>query len=178
MSLRAQEESSTMHKMTERNMSDAYAGESQAFMKYNIWADKAENEGKKGVAKLFRAISHAEKVHATNHWRALGMIKGTKENLERAIEGERYEVEEMYPVFKAVAEYQKERAAVQATDYALEAEKVHAKMYEKAKDAVEAGKDIQVGDIYVCPVCGYTMEGSAPDKCPICGARKDSFKKF
>jgi len=167
-----------MHKMTERNLSDAYAGESQAFMKYNIWADRAEQEGKKGVAKLFRAISHAEKVHATNHWRALGMIKGTEENLEKAIEGERYEVEEMYPAFKAVAEFQKEKAAIQTMDYALETEKVHLEMYEKAKEAVAAGKDVQVGDIYICPVCGYTMEGSAPDKCPICGARKDTFKKF
>jgi len=167
-----------MHKSTEKNLSDAYAGESQAFMKYNIWADRAEREGKKGVAKLFRAVSQAEKVHATNHWRALGMIKGTKENLEHAIEGETYEVEEMYPAFKAVAELQKEKAAIQSMDYALEAEKVHAGMYEQAKKAVEAGKDIEVGDIYVCPVCGYTMEGTAPDKCPICGARKDSFMKF
>ena len=167
-----------MHRMTEKNLSDAYAGESQAFMKYNIWADRAEHEGKNGVAKLFRAISHAEKVHATNHWRALGMIKGTKDSLERAIEGEKYEVEEMYPAFKMVAEAQKEKAAIQTMDYALEAEKVHVGMYEKAKEAVAAGKDIQVGDIYICPTCGYTMEGTAPDKCPICGARKDTFKKF
>jgi len=167
-----------MHKMTEKNLSDAYAGESQAFMKYSIWGDRAEREGKQGVAKLFRAISHSEKVHATNHWRALGMIKGTKENLERAIEGETYEVEEMYPVFKADAEFQKEKAAFQSLDYALESEKVHAKMYEKAKEAVLAEKDIEVKDIYVCPTCGYTMEGTAPDKCPICGARKDTFAKF
>ena len=84
----------------------------------------------------------------------------------------------MYPVFKADAEFQKEKAAFQSLDYALESEKVHAKMYEKAKEAVLAEKDIEVKDIYVCPTCGYTMEGTAPDKCPICGARKDTFAKF
>ena len=167
-----------MRKMTEKNLGDAYAGESQAYMKYNIWADKAEQEGKRGVAKLFRAISHAEKVHATNHWRALGMIKSTKDNLQGAIDGEVHEVEEMYPAYKAVAQLQNEKAALKSMDYALEAEKIHAEMYKKAKEAVEAGKDIQIGDIYICPICGFTVEGTPPDKCPVCAARKESFAKF
>ncbi len=168
----------TMRKMTEKNLGDAYAGESMAYMKYNIWADKAEKEGLKNVARLFRAISQAEKVHATNHWRALGMIKATKDNLQQAIDGETYEVEEMYPAFKAVAELQGEKAAVLSTNYALEAEKIHAEMYTKALQIVTTGKDSQVGDIYVCEVCGHTVEGEAPDTCPICGVKKDRFSKF
>ncbi len=167
-----------MRKMTEKNLGDAFAGESMAFMKYNIWADRAEQEGKKNVARLFRAISQAERIHATNHWRALGMIQPTKDNLQHAIEGERYEVEEMYPTFNATAELQGEKAAAKSTHYALEAEKIHADMYEKAKKVVEAGKDIELGDVYICPVCGYTMEGTPPDECPICKARRETFKKF
>ncbi len=167
-----------MRKMTAKNLGDAYAGESMAYMKYNIWADKAEQEGMKNVAKLFRAISYAEKVHATNHWRALGMIKATRDNLQQAIDGETYEVEEMYPSFKAVAELQGEKAAALSTHYALEAEKIHAVMYTKALQSVVAGKDAQVGDIYICTVCGHTVEGGAPDTCPICGVKKEKFVKF
>lgn len=167
-----------MRKMTEKNLHDAYAGESMANMKYNIWADKAEQEGKKNVAKMFRAISYAERVHATNHWRTLGMIQGTADNLQHAIEGENYEVEEMYPAFKAVAELQDEKGAVRSTHWALETEKVHAKMYAKAKEAVLKGEDVALGEIWVCPVCGYTGEGEAPDLCPICNAKKSTFKVF
>ena len=167
-----------MHKMTEKNLSDAYAGESMAYMKYNIWADKAEKEGKNGVAKLFRAISHAEKVHATNHFRALGMIKDSSKNLQGAIDGETYEVDEMYPSFMAVSDLQQEKAASLSMHYSLEAEKIHAEMYKRAKEAVDSGKDQEVGDIYICPVCGFTHEGTPPDVCPVCGAKKATFKKF
>ena len=167
-----------MRKMTEKNLSDAYAGESMAYMKYNIWADKAEQEKMPEVARLFRAIAAAERVHATNHWRTLGMIQTTAENLEHAIEGENYEVDEMYPAFKAVAELQDEKAAVRSNHYALETEKVHERMYKRALEAVNKGKDAKFGEIWVCPVCGYTGEGDAPDQCPICGAKKATFKKF
>src|SRR5512136_1756517 len=167
-----------MRIMTERNLHEAFAGESQAHMKYNIWADKAEAEGKKEVARLFRAVARAEKVHATNHLRTLGLIKGSVDNIQGGIDGETYEITEMYPAFKAVAELQEEKGAVRSTHWALETEKIHAQMYSKAKGAVESGKDAQFGEIWVCPVCGYTGEGEAPDLCPICNAKKSTFKKF
>ncbi|MCJ7562369.1 MAG: rubrerythrin family protein [Thermoplasmata archaeon] len=167
-----------MHKMTERNLNEAYAGESMAYMKYNIWADKAESEGKKGVAKLFRAIAAAEKVHATNHWKVLGNVQDSAANLQHAIDGENYEIDEMYPAFKAVAEHQAEKGATRTMHFALETEKIHTNMYQKALDSVNAGKDAEIGDIYVCPVCGFTMEGTVPDYCPVCNAKKESFKKF
>ena len=167
-----------MRKMTDKNLHDAFAGESMAHMKYLIYAEKADQEGKKNSGRMFRAIAAAEKVHATNHWRALEMIKASKDNLQNCIEGENYEINEMYPAFKAVAELQNEKAAIRSTHWALETEKVHEVMYKKAKEAVEAGRDADVGDIYICPVCGYTMEGSPPDLCPICNAKKESFKKY
>jgi rubrerythrin len=167
-----------MRKMTEDNLKSAFAGESQAHMKYLIFAEIAEREGKLNLARLFRAISDAEKVHATNHFRALGMIKSSSDNTQVCIDGENYEIEEMYPAFNAVAQLQDEKEAIKSIHYALEAEKIHSVMYQKAKKAVDEGKDVDVGNIYICQVCGHTVEGEAPDKCPICGAPKEKFRKF
>ncbi|HEU13108.1 MAG: rubrerythrin family protein [Thermoplasmata archaeon] len=167
-----------MKKMTEKNLGDAFAGESQAHMRYLIFADVAEKAGYKNIARLFRAISYAEQVHATNHYRALGLIKDTENNLQAAIDGETYEVEEMYPVFNEVAKFQGEKTAEQSTHYALEAEKIHADLYKKAKESVKAKKDMDIGDIYICTVCGYTAVGKVPEKCPVCGAPSSAFRKF
>lgn len=163
--------------MTEKNLKDAFSGESQAHMKYQIFADVSEKEGFPNVAKLFRAISFAERVHATNHFRTLGEIETTKENLQKAIDGENYEVEEMYPAFRAVAELQDEKSAQISIRGAYEAEKIHSSMYQKAKQSVSEGKDLKIRNVYVCEVCGYTTE-SLPDKCPICNANKEKFRKF
>lgn len=167
-----------MRKMTKTNLEAAFAGESQARMRYTIFADEAEKGGLPNVARLFRAIAFAEQVHATNHLRALGMIGDTAANLQAAIDGETFEVEEMYPAYKAVADLQEEKSATRSINYALEAEKVHAGMYQKARQAVLAGKDAQVADLYICEVCGWTVEGEAPERCPICGAKREKFRKF
>jgi rubrerythrin len=108
----------------------------------------------------------------------LGNLGKTAANLSAAIGGETYEVDEMYPAFQAVAEAQDEKAAVRSDTWALEAEKVHADMYGKAKTAVEAGEDTQIGEIYVCSVCGWTGEGEPPDECPLCKAKKEKFVTF
>jgi len=167
-----------MRKMTEENLKAAFAGESQAHMRYLIFADIAEQEGKPNIARLFRAIAYAEQVHATNHYRELGMIRKSPHNLELAIDGETFEVEEMYPAYHAVAKLQGEKGAELSTHYALEAEKIHAQMYEKAKEAAQAGRDLELDTVYICPVCGYTAEGEAPEYCPVCGAPRDKFKAF
>jgi len=167
-----------MHKMTQANLEAAFAGESQAHMKYAIFADKADKEGYPEVARLFRAISYAERVHATNHLRTLGGIHDTVANLEAARQGENYEITEMYPAFDAVAKLQDEKGAVRSIHYALEAEKVHEVMYSEAKGAVGAGHDIQSAPVFVCPVCGHTAIGEAPEKCPVCGLRKAKYCQF
>jgi rubrerythrin len=95
-----------------------------------------------------------------------------------AIAGEIYEVEEMYPAYNAVAKLQGEKEAEITTHGALEAEKIHVQMYKKAKEAAEDGKDVALGTIQICSVCGYTAEGEAPEKCPICGASREKFKAF
>jgi len=167
-----------MRKMTQANLEEAFAGESQAHMKYLIFADKAEREGFPNVARLFQAIAYAERVHATNHFKALKNLGQTADNLGVAIAGETYEVEEMYPAFLAVAELQGEKVAIRSNTWALKTEKVHAEMYAAAQESVKAQKDTSVGQVYVCPVCGWTGEGEPPDECPLCGAKKEKFVTF
>ncbi len=167
-----------MRKMTQANLKDAFAGESQAHMKYLVFADKAEADGFSEVARLFRAIAYAERVHATNHLQALGGIGDTASNLGEAMGGENYEVTEMYPAFQAVAKLQEEKAALLSIHYALEAEKIHEVLYGDAKNTVGIGHDIKAGPVHVCPVCGHTVLGAAPDKCPVCGAKKEQYREF
>jgi rubrerythrin len=77
-----------------------------------------------------------------------------------------------------VAQAQGEKAAETFFDWAISAEKVHAGIYRSAKAAVEAGRDIELKPIHVCSNCGFTMEGDAPDKCPVCGVSKGKFVTF
>lgn len=167
-----------MRKMTEEFLKAAFAGESQAHMRYLAFAKQAEEEGKTNISRLFRAISFAEEIHATNHYRTLGMINDTSANLQVAIDGETFEVEDMYPAYNAVAKLQEEKGAERSTKWAWEAEKVHAGMYQRAKQSSDMGKDIQIGVIYICEVCGWTGEGEPPERCPLCGAAKEKFRKF
>jgi len=167
-----------MKKMTQENLKSAFAGESQAHMRYLIFAQVAEKEKNPNLARLFKAIAFAELVHAKNHYKVLGGIGPSSENIQTAIDGETFEVEEMYPAYRAVAQLQDEKGAQRTTEWTLQAEKIHAAMYQKAKQAADQGKDVELGDVLVCDCCGYTVEGKAPDKCPICRASKDRFKKF
>ena len=167
-----------MKEKSKKNLEDAFAGESQAHMKYKAFGDKAEKENLPNVARLFRANSHAEQIHATNHLRTLSGIQSSAENLNAAIEGETYEVDEMYPAFIQDSKDEQESAAERMNMWALAAEKVHANLYKKAKAAVDNGQDVDLGPIHVCQVCGFTMEGEAPDLCPVCGTPKEKFTKF
>lgn len=177
--------------MTEMNLRSAYAGESQAHMRYTIYAERAKEKGFPNVARLFTAIAFAEQVHATNHYRNIktkgdaltvsGAVFGstnTSEDLQAGIDGENFEINEMYPTYLEVAKFQKEKGAETSFRYAWEAEKIHSKMYQKAKQVVDKGKDIELGPMQICTVCGHTVEGDAPDKCPICNAPKNKFKTF
>jgi len=167
-----------MRKMTEANLNTAYSGESMAHMRYNIYADVAEAEGKPNIARLFRSITFAEKVHATNHYREIGAIRSTVDNLQVAIDGETYEVEDMYPAYRAVAELQEEMGARRTADWAWQAERIHAAMYQKARQAAASKEDMQLGTVFICEVCGYTVEGKVPDRCPVCQSPEESFKAF
>jgi rubrerythrin len=167
-----------MKKMTEENVKAALAGESQAHIKYLAFSEKAAAEKLPNIARAFKANAYAEQVHATNHFKTLGGIGSTKDNLDAAIGGESFEVEEMYPAYLVVAQAQGEKTAEMFLNAAFAAEKVHAGIYRSARAAVDTGRDIAFEPVHVCSVCGFTMEGAAPDKCPVCGAPKDKFVTF
>ena len=159
---------------SEQNLAEAFAGESQANRKYLAFAKKAEAEGFKQVAKLFRAAAEAETIHAHNHLKELGGLRSTRENLEEAIHGESYEFQKMYPQMIEDANAEGNKGALRTFNYANEVEKIHAELYQKTLENL--GKNPET-DYYVCQVCGFTAEGEAPDECPVCKAKKQAFKK-
>jgi len=164
-----------MSKTTE-NLEFAFTGESQANRKYLFFAQKAEDEGHKQIARLFRAAADAETMHARNHLRVLQGIKSTRENLLAAIGGENHEFTEMYPDFIKQAEAEGEDKAKDSFDLANQVEQIHHGLYQDALGALDKGETIEEKPIYVCQYCGNTVIGEAPEKCPICGAPKRMFK--
>lgn len=161
---------------TTENLKEAFAGESQANQKYKAFAKKAEKEGFVNIAKLFRTTAEAERIHAEGHLNALEHIHSTAENLQAAIDGETFEYTKMYPPMVELAQSEGHKAKTMFK-FAVDAEAVHARIYQKALEAVKKGVDMDVSDFYLCPVCGYIEVGSAPDKCPVCGALKKIFVK-
>ncbi|MGI5921970.1 MAG: rubrerythrin family protein [Syntrophomonadaceae bacterium] len=162
---------------TQENLKTAFAGESQANRKYLAFSQKAQQEGLLNVGRLFEAIAEAETIHALKHLQNMQVVGSTLENLKEAAKGEQYEFEAMYPDFIVEARQEGNKEAERSFHLANEAEKVHHQLYQKAVQAVEAGKDFPAQQFYLCPVCGYVGE-EAPDRCPICGAKNSSFKKY
>ncbi len=160
------------------NLKEAFAGESQANRKYTFFAEKADQAGNKQVARLFRAAAEAETVHARNHLRVLGEIKSDKENLGAAIDGEHYEFTTMYPGFIEQAKKENNKAALNSFNDANQVEQIHHGLFQAALKNLETGKALKETVYYVCPVCGNTVEGNAPDKCPICNTAGNRFKKI
>jgi len=160
---------------TEQNLAEAFAGESQANRKYLAFSKKADQDGMPQVAKLFRAAAAAETIHAHAHFRVMNGVKTTTENLEAAIEGEGFEFQQMYPKFLKEAEEEGNKPATFSFKHALAVEEIHHGLYNDALNSVQAGKDLPEAQIYVCPVCGNTINGAVTDKCPICNCPADKF---
>ncbi|EGB15503.1 Rubrerythrin [Pseudodesulfovibrio mercurii] len=159
---------------TMENLKAAFAGESQANRKYLAYAEKADAEGKPGVAKLFRAAAAAETIHAHAHLRLMKGVGTTEENLKDAIAGETYEFKSMYPEMMEDAKAEGENAILRYFGFANEAEKVHAELYAEALEDPDKFAD---AEFYICSVCGHTMNGEPTDKCPICGAAVKAYRK-
>lgn len=160
---------------SEKYLMDAFAGESQANRKYLAFAQQADSEGFPQVARLFRAAAEAETVHAHNHLRTAKGIRSTRENLLEAISGETHEFTKMYPEMIEAAKAEGNTAAERTFSFANEVEKTHARLYQKLLDSLGGAQENY--PYYICPVCGHTAEGSAPDACPVCGAKGGIFKK-
>ena len=162
---------------TDNNLQEAFGGESKAHRRYTFFAEKADKEGFPGVAKLFRAAAEAETVHARNHLNALDAIGGTKDNLMAASIGEHQEFTGMYPGFIEVAKEERNDRADRSFALANVVEKIHHGLFEAALKEVKEGKKPAEATYYVCQVCGNTVVGAVPDRCPVCGSAAKAFKK-
>ncbi len=170
------------------NLQTAYNGESNAGAKYLAYAEKADAEGYKGIASLFRAASKAESVHAANHAVVIKKLGGTPamkielpailsttENLKDSVKGESYERDSMYPEFIKQARSEGNSAAVRTFNLAKTAEAEHATLYSKALKNPDAMK--AATNFYVCSVCGYTTTNLDFAKCLSCFNPKDKYVK-
>lgn len=159
---------------TLENLMAAFAGESQANRKYLAYAQKAEKDGKLNAAKLFKAASNAETLHALKEFEVAGKIGTTEANLADAVEGETYEFESMYPGFIETAKEEGNKEAVRIFTFAMEAEKVHAQLYKEALENLDSEEEVFY---YLCPICG-NIEKFVPEKCNICGVPGAKFIKY
>ncbi|MDK9712218.1 rubrerythrin family protein [Acidaminobacter sp.] len=159
---------------TLNNLMEAFAGESQANRKYLSYSKKAEADGKINAAKLFKAASDAETLHALKHFEVAGKIGTTVDNLKDAVAGETHEYQNMYPDFIKEAEAEGNKAALLSFMYAMKAEEVHARLYQEALENLDEAEEIFY---YLCPICG-NIEKFIPEKCSICGVPGAKFIKY
>ena len=175
---------------TVTNLNVGIAEESTSCIKYAAFANKAEDEGLFSVAILFTALSKSENIQATNHLAALTTmgrkmdsiipvfeIKSTRDNLESAIEEEEYEATQMYPDFLKTSKKEKAVKATNSFTWALNEEKQHKTLYQKALNALNNHTLSELPiEYYVCPLCGNTFKEGFQDKlCPYCNTKADQF---
>jgi len=162
-----------MPEKTEKDLAYAFAAESKAAARNDAFARKAELDGYTQIARLFRAVSNAESVHARRYLMLMrGKIGTTEENLETAFQNEIKANVEEYPKLIKDAAQEDKKGVVKAFSQSRDVEDRHAELYKKAMNDMLADRE---PDYYVCQVCGYITEDEAPDNCPVCGAVKAKF---
>jgi rubrerythrin len=160
---------------TAENLKEAFAGESQANRTYLAFAKQADKEGFPQVARLFRAAAAAETIHALAHLRVMGGVKSTAENLRAGADGEAHEFRSMYPQFVAEAKAEGNKPAAMSFQNAMAVEEIHHGLYSAASASLGKGADLAAGRMFVCSVCGNTINGEPTGKCSVCGAPKEKF---
>nr|WP_321354453.1 rubrerythrin family protein [uncultured Draconibacterium sp.] len=170
---------------TEQNLLKAFAGESQARMRYDYFAKQAKKEGLEQIAAIFEETALNEKEHAKRFFKFLedgnmveitatypaGKIGTTMENLKAAAEGENEEWTELYPEFAKVAEEEGFRDIAMAFKLIARVEEAHETRYRTLYTNLEEGKVFKRGDkvVWKCRNCGFIHEGTAaPKLCPAC----------
>jgi rubrerythrin len=166
---------------TEKNLQEAFAGESQARNKYTYFASKARKDGYEQIAAIFEETANNEKEHAKLWFKYLegGELKDTKSNLEAAAAGENYEWTDMYARMAKEAEEEgfKEIAAKFRMVGAIE--KHHEERYKKLVGNIEGGVVFSRDDerIWKCRNCGHIVVGKyAPKVCPVCNHPQSFFE--
>ncbi|MBQ1812809.1 MAG: rubrerythrin family protein [Bacilli bacterium] len=166
---------------TEKNLMEAFAGESQARNKYTYFASKAKKEGYEQIAAIFLETAENEKEHAKLWFKLLegGDIKSTSENLKAAADGENFEWTDMYERFAKEAKEEGFNRIAYLFEEVGKIEKEHEERYRKLLENVDGdlvfSKD---GDrIWKCRNCGHIVVGKkAPEVCPVCNHPKSYFE--
>ena len=169
---------------TEQNLLKAFAGESQARMRYDYFAKQAKKEGLEQISALFEETAVNERAHAKRFFSFLegnmveitatypaGIVGTTAENLKAAAEGENEEWTELYPEFARIAEEEGFKEVAMAFKLIAKVEKAHEERYRTLLENLEAGKVFKRGDkvVWKCRNCGFIHEGTvAPNMCPAC----------
>ena len=156
-------------------LNQAFIGEAKANLRLQVYAQKAEEEGYKQIAKLFRVIAFSESVHGTRALRLLKEIKSTEENLTASFESETKIAQVAYDQFIKYAEEAGDKAALLNFSQSRDVEETHAGLYKQAMNHFMEERETTY---YVCKVCGYVSDGSLPDECPVCSAKKEQFVTF
>ena len=177
---------------TEQNLLKAFAGESQARMRYDYFAKQAKKEGLEQIAAIFEETAINEKAHAKKFFSFLeggmveikaaypaGVIGDTMANLKAAADGENEEWTELYPEFARIAEEEGFKEVAVAFKMIAKVEKAHEERYRTLYNNLQEGKVFEREDkiIWKCRNCGYLHEGSkALEKCPACQHPKAYFE--
>jgi len=170
---------------TEQNLLKAFAGESQAHMRYDYFAKQAKKEGLEQIAAIFEETSFNERSHAKQFFKFLeggmveitasypaGVIGTTLENLKASADGENEEWTDLYPEFARIAEEEGFKQVAAIFKMIAKVEKAHEERYRTLYNNLEAGMVFKKGDkvVWKCRVCGFLHEAvSAPVNCPVCG---------
>lgn len=177
---------------TEQNLLKAFAGESQARMRYDYFAKQARKEGLEQIADIFMETSINERQHAKQFFKYLeggmveitasypaGEVNTTLDNLKAAADGENEEWTELYPMFADIAEEEGFKNVATTFRSIAKIEKAHEERYRKLHKNLEEGKVFKKDDkvIWKCQVCGFLHESkNAPGKCPVCAHSQAHFE--
>ncbi len=156
---------------TEKNLLEAFSGESQARNKYTYFASVAKKAGYEQIAALFLKTAENEKEHAKLWFKALGLLGDTEENLEAAADGENYEWTDMYDRMAKDADEEGFHDLAEQFRGVAAIEKTHEERYRKLLENVKKGEVFERGEVKVweCRNCGHIVIGTkAPDVCPVC----------
>ncbi|SRR5690554_4116210 len=165
---------------TEKNLLEAFAGESMARNKYTFFADKAREDGYEQIADYFLETARNEQEHAFLWFKALhgGTVGSTSENLQAAADGEHYEWTEMYANFAKDAKEEGFNHLAFLFNAVAKIENSHEDRYLALKSNVDNEKVFKKDEkvLWECDICGYHHEGtSAPGVCPVCGYKQNHF---
>lgn len=164
-----------MKERTANNVHKAFVEEAKAHQRLLMFAGRADEEGLPQISHLFRAVAAAEGVHSRRHFASLESVSNTQTNLEQAFQSETAVSGIHYARMSREAEEDGEKAIASVFSQARDVEGFHAKLYKKALNHLIAS---QSTEYHICTICGYTVDGNPPEKCPVCGASKSKFKNI